>query len=72
MEFEFQDCIYVEEYYLNEMCDIAKSGGSIMDAITEVSAGWDDCDWYRVEHIRDQLFEEIKRRLAQEKIEAKD
>lgn len=72
MEFEFQDSIYVDECDLNEMCNICKKGHPITHAISEVTAGWDDYDWYRVDHIKDQLIKEIKRRLTQEKIEIKD
>lgn len=65
MDFEYTDYLYVEEYDLEEMVKMCKKGATPEKALDEVSRGWDDCDFYIVEKVEDQIIAEIERRLAQ-------
>ena len=66
MEFEYTDTFYVAPYDLREMYLLCKNEGyTPQEALNEVSSGWDDCIFYKVELVEDQIIEEIERRLSQ-------
>lgn len=66
MEFEYTDTVYVSPSDLRKMYFLCKKNGCTpKQAICEVTMGWDDCDFYKVGLIENQLIEEINRRLAQ-------
>lgn len=64
MDFEYTTSLFVPESDLNEMYSLCRDAGlDIKTAIYSVSAGWDDCDYYVVDNVIDQIVEEIERRL---------
>ena len=66
MDFEYTDVFYVEPSDLRTMYLLCKNKGyTPQEALNEVSCGWDDCDYYSVGKVEDQIIAEIERRLAQ-------
>ena len=66
MEFEYTDTFYVEPNDLREMYLLCKCKGyTPKEALMEVAGGWDDCDFYLVGLVENQIIEEINRRLSQ-------
>lgn len=66
MEFEYTDFFYVNNSDLREMYLLCKNKGyTPEEALKDVSSGWDDCDYYRVSFVADQIIEEINHRLSQ-------
>ena len=66
MEFEYTDSFYVEPSDMREMYLLCKNKGyTPQEALNEVASGWDDCDFYAVGFVEDQIIEEINRRLSQ-------
>jgi len=66
MEFEYTSSFYVEPNDLREMYLLCKNKGyTPQEALNEVSSGWEDCDFYTVGLVEDQIIEEIERRLSQ-------
>lgn len=64
MYFNYTDTFFVHENEFEEMVRLyAEEGYSPTKAIEEVSSGWDDCDFYMVGKIEDQLVEKIKEEL---------
>lgn len=64
MEFEYTSSFYVSESDLNEMVRLCKEKHmSPQDALIDVSAGWDDVDFYCVGAVEDQIIAEINKRL---------
>lgn len=64
MEFEYTDCFYVSEGDLDEICDNVKHGSmTIQEAVNDWAAGLDDCDFYRVGNIEDDLIAKIEEML---------
>lgn len=68
MEFEYTSIFYVEPGDLREMYLLCKNKGyTPQEALNEVSSGWDDCVFFIVGLVEDQIIEEIERRLSQTK-----
>ena len=66
MEFEYTSSFYIEPSDLKKMYLLCKNKGyTPQKALNEVASGWDDCDFYTVELVKDQIIEEINRRLSQ-------
>ena len=63
MNFDFSESFYVSENDIEEMCNSVKNGWSIQMAINDWASGLDDCDYYSVGYIEEQLADEIKKRL---------
>lgn len=63
MDFEYTTSLFVSESDLDEMCSLCRAGFNIRTTIYSVAAGWDDCDYYVVDNVIDQIEEEVKRRL---------
>lgn len=65
MEFQFTGNFWVEENDLNDMCDLCRrTHCSPQDALNEVAARWDDCDFYLVGLVEQQIIKEIEKRLT--------
>ena len=65
MEFEFTGSIWVEPGDLSKMFKLCKKGYSLEEAFADVSAGWDDEDYYNAYLIKEQVIAEIQKRLNQ-------
>lgn len=66
MEFEYTDVFYVEPSDLREMYLLCKNKGyTPQEALQEIASGWDDCDFYTVGLVENQIIKEINRRLFQ-------
>ena len=66
MEFEYTGSVYVSNEDLRKMYLLCKRKSlTPAQAINQVSAGWEDDDYYEVGRVADQIVEEINRRLAQ-------
>ena len=66
MEFEYSDTFWVEPHDLREMYLLCKNKGyTPQEALNDVAAGWDDCDFYCVGKVEEQIIAEIERRLKQ-------
>ena len=67
MEFEYTATLWVEPSAMEEMLELCRQGYSYEQAIDEVSAGWEDIDYYAVSNITSQLVLELERRLDEER-----
>lgn len=68
MEFEYTSSFYVAPSSLREMYLLCKNKGyTPQDAVNEVIKKWDDCEFYTVGPVVDQIIEEINHRLSQTK-----
>lgn len=67
MEFEYTATLWVEPSAIEEMLELCRQGYTYEQAIVEVSAGWDDSDYYAVDNIVPQLVKELERRLEAER-----
>lgn len=67
MEFEYTATLWVEPSAIEEMLELYRQGYSYEQAINEVSAGWNDVDYYAVDNIIPQLVLELERRLDEER-----
>ena len=66
MEFEYTGTFWVEPCDLDEMVELCqKYKVSPQEALNSVACGWDDCDFYSVGLVEDQIIAEIERRLAE-------
>ena len=64
MEFEFTGTFYIAENDLQEMCEMCrKTNCTPQEALNVVSEGWDDCDFYLVGLVEQQIIKEIEKRL---------
>ena len=63
MEFEYTNTIYINEADLDEIVTRVKNGESFDDVFDDVLAGYDDTDYLNCELIRDDVREEIERRI---------
>lgn len=63
MEFEYTDTFYVSETDLENMVSKVRIGWDVDEIIAEWACSLDDCDYYAIDHIKDQLKEEIMRRV---------
>lgn len=65
MEFEFTGFLYVDPYYLNEMCRLCEEQGlSPCAAAEQVAQGWDDCDYFAFEYVEGKIIAEIEKRIS--------
>lgn len=65
MEFEFTATIYINLDDLRQMYLRVKNGESFYSVYDDIMGGYDDFEYYCSGYIRDQVKEEINRRLAQ-------
>lgn len=65
MDFEFTitEVITVERTDFNEMKNLVKSGCTLEDAFEKVSACWDDNEYYYRNYIKQDVIDELKKRL---------
>lgn len=64
MEFEYTNTIYINEADLDEMVTRVENGESFDDVFDDILAGYDDADYLNCELIRDDVREEIERRMG--------
>ena len=65
MEFEYTGYLYVDPYYLDEMCRLCEEQGlSPCSAAEQVAQGWDDEDYFAFEHISGKIIAEIEKRIS--------
>lgn len=65
MEFEYTitNILFVEEYEFNEMLELVNEKGLTYEAaFREVTAGWDDYEYYHADYIEDDTIKELKKR----------
>lgn len=67
MEFEYTATMWVELSDIEEMLKLCHQGYTCEQAISEISAGWEDYNYYAVNHIFPQLVKELERRLEAER-----
>lgn len=65
MEFEYTASIWIEPQDLRKMYKRVKNGEKFSDVFDEIMAGYDDCDYYACDYVKDQVHEEIQRRINQ-------
>lgn len=65
MDFEFTitEVITVEETDFDEMENLVKNGDTLENAFEKVSAHWDDNEYYCRNYIKQDVIDELKRRL---------
>ena len=68
MEFEYTDTFYVSEHDLEKFVDKVIDGLNVDEVIDDWTYGLDDCDYYTVNNIRDQLKEEIMQRVKEREV----
>lgn len=65
MDFQFSGSFYVSKTDLTKMVRLCKKRHiSPQEALNQVSEGWDDCDFYMVGLVEDQIIKEIEKRLT--------
>ena len=68
MDFEFTANIYIPSEDLRKMYLLCKNNNyTPLEAMTAIVSGYDDCDYYSIGYVEDQIIEEINRRLNQTK-----
>lgn len=67
MEFEYTTTLWVEPSAIEEMLELCRQGYTCEQAIAEVSAGWNDVDYYAVDNVSSQLTKELADRLEAER-----
>ena len=73
MEFEYTDVFYVSSDDMRRMYNLCKRKGlTPQEALDTVACEWDDCDYYSVGKVEDQICEELQRRLNQTKYNKKE
>lgn len=65
MEFEYTASIWIEPQDLRKMYKRVKNGENFDDVFDNIMACYEDCDYYACDYVRDQVHEEIQRRLNQ-------
>ena len=63
MIFEYTSYINIAECDMDEICEGVKDGGDFCDVFDEVLCGYDDCDYYHMQDIYDDVEKEIERRI---------
>lgn len=63
MIFEYTSYINIAECDMDEICDGVKNGEDFGDVFDEVLCGYDDCDYYHMGDIYDDVEKEIERRI---------
>ena len=67
MEFEYTATVWIEPSSIEEMLELCRQGYTCEQAIAEVSAGWEDVDYYDIVNVSSQLAKELERRLEVER-----
>lgn len=67
MDFEYTATLWIEPSDIEEMLELCRQGYTYEQAIAEISAGWDDVDYYAVDNISSQLIKELERRMKVER-----
>lgn len=67
MEFEYTATLWIEPSAIEEMLELCRQGYTCEQAIAEVSAGWEDVDYYAVDNVSSQLAKELAGRLEAER-----
>lgn len=60
MEFEFSGSLYVEPADFKAMLDLCRIGTPFHTAVSIVSAGWDDADYYLVDFVMDDICQALR------------
>ena len=63
MIFEYTSYINIAECDMEEICNGVKDGEDFSDVFDEVLCGYDDCDYYHMQDIYDDVEKEIERRI---------
>lgn len=64
MDFVYEGHFWVDEVDLEDMVKLCRKHNLTPQvALSEVASGWDDCDFYAVGQVEDQIITEIERRL---------
>ena len=72
MEFKYTSIIIIDENDMDRIYNDVKSGRDFGDAFDDVVSGYDDCDYYHMGDIYDDVEKEIERRIKEsEKEETK-
>lgn len=66
MDFEFTitEVITVEETDFDEMKDLVRKGDTLEDAFEKVAVCWEDDEYYYRDYIKQNVIDELKRRLG--------
>lgn len=72
MEFKYTSSIIIDDDDMDRICNEVKNGRDFNDAFEYVISGYDDCDYYHMGDIYDDVKKEIERRIKElEKEETK-
>ena len=72
MEFEYTSIITINEYDMDRIYNMVKNGRDFQDAFEDVISEYDDCEYYHMGDIYDDVEKEIERRIKEsEKEETK-
>lgn len=63
MIFEYTSYVNIAECDMDEICDDVKDGRDFTDAFDDIMCGYDDCDYYHMQDIYDDVEKEIERRI---------
>lgn len=63
MIFEYTSYVNIAECDMDEICDDVKDGRDFADAFDDIMCGYDDCDYYHMQDIYDDVEKEIERRI---------
>lgn len=63
MEFEYQGSFYFSEGDEKEVLDLIENGMSIEEAVEDWRCGLDDCDYYVVGEVIDQIKSYIRTKI---------
>lgn len=65
MNFQFSGSFYVSEQDIAEMVRFCKECNiTPQESLNSISEQWDDCDFYMVGLVEDQIIKEIEKRLT--------
>lgn len=65
MIFEYTSKINIDECDMDRICNDVKNGRDFCDAFDDALSGYDDCDYYHMGDIYDDVKEEIERRIKE-------
>lgn len=65
MEFKYIASIWVNSSDLRTMYKRVKKGENFDNVFNEIMARYDDCDYYACDYIKDDVRQEIERRISQ-------
>ena len=65
MEFKYTASIWVNSSDLHTMYKRVKKGENFDNVFNEIMARYDDCDYYASDYIKDDVRQEIERRINQ-------